>query len=308
MTFIHAPVLIGEAMEFLKLKEQGLWVDATLGMGGHSEAILQKIGSGSALIGIDCDAESIGYAEERLKAYNNFKAVKANFRHIDEVLARLNVKEISGVLYDLGVSSLHLDKGERGFSFSKDAPLDMRMDKSKELTAFFVVNNYKRSDLERIILKYGEERNYKRITDAIIKSRPVKSTMELAEIIGKSKNYREKINPATKTFQAIRIEVNDELNALSESLNKVHGFIVTGGRMVVISFHSLEDRIAKRFFSTETRDCICTDKKGPCNCGHKKTLKVLTKKPVTASGSEITENPRARSAKLRAAEKIEVGF
>jgi len=306
MTYSHAPVLSAEALEFLKLDRQGIWVDATLGLGGHSEAILKKIEQDSLLIGIDRDAESLSLAKERLKGFINFKAVHADFRDIDEVLDGLNIKHINGVLYDLGVSSMHFDRGDRGFSFSKEAPLDMRMDKSRELTASIVVNNYKRADLERVILQYGEERDYRRISEAIIKNRPIATTTHLAEIIGKSKRYKEKINPATKAFQAIRIEVNDELAAISESLKKALSYLAPGGRIAAISFHSLEDRIVKTFFATESKDCICDDKKGPCTCGHKKTLLVLTKKPVTAGTAEINENPRARSAKLRAAERLEV--
>jgi len=304
MITAHDPVLLNEAMEYLDLKRKGTWVDATLGLGGHSAEILKRISPGSDLIGIDADGESLEAARKNIGKRENFRAVKSDFRNITDVLDRTGIKTIAGILYDLGVSSLHFDSPERGFSFSHDGPLDMRIDRDGALTAYQVVNRYSEKDLRRIIRDYGEERMFKRAAAAIIRNRPVETTARLAEIIAGAKKTREKINPATRVFQAVRIEVNGELEAIKESLERVLERIEEKGRIVVISFHSLEDRIVKRFFSRESRDCVCEDKRAACVCGHKRSLKVLTKKPVTPRDEEVSENPRARSSKLRAAEKL----
>jgi 16S rRNA (cytosine1402-N4)-methyltransferase len=306
MSFSHKSVLLAESVELLKVDGgKGVFVDATLGLGGHSEEILRRLTPEGKLIGIDCDDRNLAEVSERLKGRKNFRAVKANFRDLDIVLRNEGITEIDGILFDLGVSSAHFDDAERGFSFSKDAPLDMRLDPQAPLTAHDVVNSYKRQDLERVIKEYGEEYKYKRIADFIINRRPVETTIKLAEIAALAKRgMKEKINPATQLFQAIRIEVNDELNALKAALEKSIAALKSGGVIAVISFHSLEDRIVKRYFAMEASDCICENKRMPCMCGHIKKIDLLTKKAIIPGEAETSENPRARSAKLRAAVKI----
>lgn len=305
MNYKHIPVLLNETIEFLNIQnKKGIWVDATLGMGGHSEAILKKITPDSLLIGIDCDKESIEIAKEHLKSYKNFIPVHSNFRDIDIVFAKNNIKEIDGIIFDLGFSSYQLEKSGRGFSFFSDDKLDMRLDKSRDLTADYVVNYYSERRLDKIIKEYGEDRNHRRLAKLIVQNRPIKTTSELAEIAVKINKREHRIHPATRLFQAIRIEVNDELNSLKIALYKTLKFLKSKARIIVISFHSLEDRIVKNFFLKESKDCICEDKRIICRCGHKKVLKILTRKPVLASEKEIQDNPHSRSAKLRAAEKI----
>lgn len=305
MTQEHLPVLLKEALELLNPgREKGVWVDATLGLGGHSAEILKAISSGSMLFGIDRDTESLEKTKIMLSAYKNFRAIHGNFGNLEALLAEQGVSEINGILFDFGVSSPQLDDASRGFSFMKDAPLDMRMDKTAELTAAGVVNTYSREDLERIIRDYGEERFFQRMAGEIIKARPVNTTLELAEIAKKAVRTREKINPATRLFQAIRIEVNGELEAIKAGLEAALKLLKTGGRIAAISFHSIEDRIVKQFFARESKDCICENKRMPCNCGHKATLEIMTRKPVEAGPEETARNPRARSAKLRAAVKL----
>jgi 16S rRNA (cytosine1402-N4)-methyltransferase len=305
MTFEHRPVLLKEAVDLLNIGgNKEIWVDATLGLGGHSQEILKRITKDSLLIGIDRDTESLKIACEKLAAYPNFKAIHGNFKDTAGLLREQGIDAIDGILYDLGVSSLHFDDASRGFSFSKEAPLDMRMDRTQEPTAADVVNKYSRQDLERIIKEYGEERFFRKITDAIIRNRPVNSTTKLAAIAAGAVRGRQNINPATRLFQALRIEVNGELDAIKSSLETTVPLLKSGGRIAVISFHSLEDRIVKRFFSSESKDCICENKRMACTCGHKKSLTVLTRKPVTPDENETRDNSRSRSARLRAAEKI----
>ena len=244
-------------------------------------------------------------ASQRLKRFKNFYPVKGDFKDIDIILKNKKINKVNGILFDLGISSLHLDKEERGFSFLKEAFLDMRMDKTKRLKAYDVVNKYNRDKLERIIKEYGEEKEYKKIARRIIENRPIKTTTELAEIIRGVKRYkRGKIDPATKTFQAIRIEVNDELNSLKVALEKSIELLEKGGRVVTIAYHSLEDRIIKNIFFRESKDCICEDKRYPCRCGHKRKIKFIVKKPIKPEIDEIRKNKRARSARLRVIEKL----
>jgi 16S rRNA (cytosine1402-N4)-methyltransferase len=304
MSFEHKSVLLEETAGLLSAAgKKGVFVDATLGFGGHSERILKDMSPEAVLIGIDQDPEALAIAAERLKAFPNFRAVQGNFRDLEKILAASGINEISGIIYDLGVSSLQFDKAERGFSFNKDAPLDMRMDPASELTAWDVVNRYDRADLERVIRDYGEEGHYKKIADHLMKSRPVNTTTRLAEIIAKAKNGGGgRINPATQVFQAIRIEVNGELDAVTKSLSDAVKVTAPGGRICVISFHSLEDRIVKNFFRDQARGCDCSY--NPCRCGKVSTLELITKKVVTAQWDEVKSNPRARSAKLRVAQKL----
>lgn len=305
MNYEHKPVLLKSVINFLNIqKKDGVWVDATLGLGGHSEEILKKITKGSLLIGIDRDKESLEIAGKRLESYKNFIPVHSNFKDLDIVLQQNNITEIDGILFDLGFSSYQIEKKARGFSFMLDNNLDMRMDNTQKLTADYVVNHYSEKELDKIIKEYGEDRNHKKIARAIINNRPIKTTKQLADIAIKINKIKQKIHPATRLFQAIRIEVNDELDSLKQGLIKALKFLKKGSRIAVISFHSLEDRIVKQFFLRESKDCICEDKRIICNCGHKKVLKILTKKPIVADENEIKENPRARSALFRVAEKI----
>ncbi len=308
MSFSHTSVLLKETLELLDCGNKGgVYVDATLGLGGHSEAILNS-NRNCSLIGIDTDRGNLESAAQRLKVFadeKRFTPVKANFRDLDAVLKDLGIPAVDGIIFDLGVSSAHFDDASRGFSFSKDAPLDMRLDNEQELDADYVVNKYREMDLERIIKDYGEDYKARKIANYIVKNRPIKTTLALAEIVKAAKRgVKEQINPATKTFQAIRIEVNGELEALKTGLIKAKEALKSGGRMAVISFHSLEDRIVKQYFVKESNDCICENKRMPCNCGHQASIRLVTRKAVIPGEEETRENPRARSAKLRAAEKI----
>lgn len=290
MKIYHKSIMVDKVLEFLNIQPGKIFVDCTLGEGGHSFEILKACKGKCTVIGIDADPEIIEVARERLKDYPNFIAVNRRFSDLNEILRELKIEKVDGFLFDLGISSYHLDRPDRGFSFRFDAPLDMRMDRNGELTAEYVVNRYSKKDLERILREYGEEPFAKRIANSIIKNRPIKTTKELVEVISKvypRKYKNSRIHFATRTFMAIRIEVNRELQELQKALLKSLDFLNQGGRIVVITFHSLEDRIVKRFFKE--------------NEG--KGLKILTKKPLYPNEEEIFENPRARSAKLRAAEK-----
>jgi len=293
--FEHTPVLEDEIIKHLRLHRGATIVDATLGCGGHAARILEKITPGGLLIGIDHDDEAILNAKAKLKPFNagSYKIIKANFRDIDVVLRRINIDKVDSVLFDLGVSSLQLESPTRGFGIKVNGPLDMRMDNASQLHAFWVINKYPRQRLEDIIRNYGEERYARKIaryiTDERVKS-TISTTSQLAGIIERAVGYRYKrlkIHPATRTFQAIRIEVNDELNALRDALGKLPKILNNGARVCVISFHSLEDRIVKILFREYSKKQIAL---------------LITKKPITASHMEILKNPRARSAKLRVAE------
>ena len=285
---MHEPVLLNEAIDFLNIQKGKIYVDCTLGLGGHSIEILKKLENEGTLIGIEQDESALEIAKERLKQFNNYYLSHSNFLELKNVLKDLNVDKITGgVLLDLGVNSIHLDKADRGFSFKSNGLLDMRMDRKQPLTAEIVVNKYKEQELADIIYKFGEERYSRRIARTIVQSRPIKTTNELANLIFHCypKGKRFKIHPATRTFQALRIEVNKELENLEKFLCFIPELLLPTSRLIVISFHSLEDRIVKHFLR-----------------GHK-GFKILTKKPVTPSNEEVGNNPRARSAKLRAAEK-----
>ncbi|MCX7698274.1 MAG: 16S rRNA (cytosine(1402)-N(4))-methyltransferase RsmH [Candidatus Goldbacteria bacterium] len=305
MNYPHQPVLLNQTIEFLNIKNKdGVWVDATLGLGGHSEEILKRITPGSLLIGIDCDEESIEIARKRLKHYKNFIPVHSNFKDLDIILAENKVNEIDGIIFDLGFSSYQIEKSGRGFSFLVNEKLDMRLDKRQDLSAYYIINHYSKDELDKIIKEYGEDKNHRRLAELIVKNRPIRTTKELAEIAIRVNKKEKRIHPATRLFQAIRIEVNNELDVLEIGLRKALRYLKSGARIAVISFHSLEDRIVKNFFQKESKDCICENKKMICNCNHKKVLKILTKKPVMADKDMIKTNPRARSAHLRVAEKI----
>ena len=292
---IHKPVLVEDVILNLAGYQGEIIVDATCGEGGHSEYILERV-KPSLLVAIDQDIEILQVARERLKGYENVKFLYGNFSKIDELLKREGIEEVSAILMDLGISSYHLEDGERGFSIHKDGPLDMRMDRAGNiLTAYRVVNEYPPGRLEEIIREYGEERWAKAIVRAIVerrKEKPIRTTGELREIVERAiprRFWPRSIHPATRTFQAIRIEVNRELDALKVALTKSVGLLKSGGRILVITFHSLEDRIVKNFFK---------------KCELSGVGRILTKKPITPTQEEIMENKRSRSAKLRIMEKL----
>jgi len=311
MEFSHLPVLFDEVMDALAVKPDGVYLDGTLGGGGHSEGICQRLSEAGTLIGIDRDKDALNAAEKRLGKYKNKKIfVQSNYADVKLVLREQGIAGLDGALLDLGVSSFQLDNPERGFSYMHDAPLDMRMNADDSFTAEDVVNGYTEAELTRIIKDYGEERWAARIAQFIVKARKEKrltSTYELVDVIKAAipaKARREGPHPAKRTFQAIRIEVNDELGQLERSINDFIDVLNPGGRLAVISFHSLEDRIIKEAFKTRLDPCICPPEFPVCVCGRKADVKKVTGKPVTASEKELNDNPRARSAKLRVLEKL----
>ena len=306
--FQHYTVMAHEAVDALQCESGKIYVDATLGGGGHSELILQKIQPDGRLIAFDIDADAIDYASERLKNYKNLTIVKESYSNIKKVLQDLDIKEITGgIVFDLGASYHQLTKQERGFSFMKDAPLDMRFNQDSDFSAYDVINGYSEDDLIRIISEYGEERFTKRIVKNIIDSRKLKNietTGELAQIITNAvPKTKEKIHPATRTFQAIRIEVNHELQNIKNTLNEVLTLLSVGAIISVISFHSLEDRLVKQCFKYYSAKCRCKPTDPVCHC-KPPMLELINKKPITATEEEISVNPPSRSAKLRVAKKI----
>jgi 16S rRNA (cytosine1402-N4)-methyltransferase len=303
----HAPVLTEEVIKYLAVRPGGRYLDCTTGAGGHSAAILDEASSGAVLLGLDADPMAIEVASENLARFGeNVRLVEATFRELERVCRRNNFVPVHGVLFDLGISSMQLADEARGFAFQTEAPLDMRFSPSQTLTASEIVNQYEESQLAEVIWRYGEESASRRIARAIVRARPVETTTQLASIVSRALGGQRghRIHPATRTFQALRIAVNDELAALEEALEQAVNVLGDGGRLVVISFHSLEDRIVKQFLARESRDCICPPETPVCACGHKATLKIVTKKAVAPGEDEIAENPRSRSAKLRAAEKL----
>ncbi|HMJ07851.1 MAG TPA: 16S rRNA (cytosine(1402)-N(4))-methyltransferase RsmH [Pyrinomonadaceae bacterium] len=305
---LHTSVLLEETLELLGVKPGGLYVDATLGLGGHSEAILGL--PETKLIGIDQDAEAIEFAEKRLAKFGErIRIVQANFSDIKTTLSGMNVEKVDGIIADLGVSSLQLDSEERGFSFRSDAPLDMRMDREGGETAADLLAELSEEDIANLIYRFGEERFSRRIARRIVERRkagqPVTTTRELSELVERSvrRSPKDKIHPATRTFQALRIAVNHELDILEDFINDAVEALNIGGRLVVISFHSLEDRIVKQTFQKLSGRCLCPPRIPQCVCGAVKKIEVLTRKPIVAGEIETDKNPRARSAKLRAAER-----
>lgn len=310
MEFKHIPIMLEEVIEGLNIKEDGIYVDGTLGGAGHSIEIVKRLKDGK-LIGIDQDENALKKAREVLADYQDrVILVKDNYENIERILDTLNIEGVDGILLDIGVSSHQLDEGSRGFSHNQDASLDMRMDRSQGFTAWHVVNNYSLEDLEDIILKYGEERWAKRIAQFIVEERskkPIDTTLQLVEVIKKAipKKFRmEGGHPAKKTFQAIRIEVNRELEVLENSIYKMVKRLKAGGRLAIITFHSLEDRIVKEAFRDLNKDCICPPEFPQCVCDKKREIEIITRKPIVPSNEEIKSNPRSRSAKLRIGEKL----
>ena len=307
--FKHFPVLKSETIELLNICDGGTYVDGTIGGSGHSQAMLESANN-VKIIGIDQDEEALEYCRKVLKGNPNVTLVHGNFKDIDKILDSLKVKQVDGILVDIGVSSYQIDNAERGFSFRSDARLDMRMDKSNPLSAFDVVNTYPEGELIKVIKDYGEERFATSIARHIVKARtvkPIETTKELEDVILSSvPRYKgqDGLSNVQRTFQAIRIEVNGELKALSEFLDKAFDYLKPGGRLAVISFHSLEDRIVKQKFKELSTGCICPPDFPICVCGHKATIKLVTKHPVEASEQELKINSRSASAKLRVAEKL----
>jgi 16S rRNA (cytosine1402-N4)-methyltransferase len=305
---VHAPVLIEETVHHLAVQAGGRYVDCTIGAGGHAHAILEASSPGGLLLGLDADPEALAVAAMNLEPYGDaVRLVQANFRDLRKTCTRHNFVPVHGVLFDLGLSSMQL-AGDRGFSFQTESPLDMRFNPDQALTASEIVNNYDERDLADVIWRYGEEPASRRIARAIVRARPVATTTRLAAVIaGASGRPRGRTHPATRTFQALRIAVNDELGALEDALGQARDILGRNGRLVVISFHSLEDRIVKQFMQRESRNCICPPEQPTCVCGHQATLKLVTKRSVTPAAAEIAANPRSRSARLRAAEKLPEG-
>ncbi|MBS4803944.1 MAG: 16S rRNA (cytosine(1402)-N(4))-methyltransferase RsmH [Clostridium sp.] len=310
MEFKHVSVLLNECIEGLNIKENGIYVDGTLGGGGHSLEILKNLSSEGLLIGIDQDRDALKAAGIRLQDFSNVKYVHSNFYNIDKVLSDLEIEKIDGMLMDLGVSSYQLDTGDRGFSYMQDAELDMRMNRENDLSAYEVVNDYSEEEIYRIIRDYGEEKFAKRIARFIVERReeePIKTTLELVEIIKAAipaRARREGPHPAKRTFQAIRIEVNSELSILNKAIEDGVNRLNKGGRMAIITFHSLEDRIVKLKFKELATSCTCPKEFPICVCGGEAKVKVISRKAIEPSEKEILENPRSRSAKLRVIEKL----
>ena len=311
MEFQHKSVLLQECIDALNIRPDGIYLDGTLGGAGHSSQIARRLTEGGRLIGVDRDRTALAAAKERLAPYaDRVTLVHSNFAEIDAILDSLGIPAVDGMLFDLGVSSPQLDDASRGFSYMADAPLDMRMDKDDALTAGAVVNTWPQGELRRILYDYGEERYAPQIAAAICRARekaPVETTLELVDIIRSAmpaQALREKQHPAKRSFQAIRIAVNDELGAVSRMMQAAVGRLNPGGRLAVITFHSLEDRIVKSEIQQAARGCTCPPEFPVCVCGKKPLVKLVTRKPIVSGPAELEENPRARSAKLRVAEKL----
>ena len=307
----HVPIMLNEVLSLLQPSRGGVFVDGTLGGGGHAEAVLERLPQGGRLIGIDRDADAIAEAGKRLLRFGNaFTAVRGNFFQMKSLLGGLSIEQADGILLDLGVSSHQLDEKTRGFSYNEDAPLDMRMDAFAPFRAYDVVNGYSFEELARIIREYGEERYAGRVAASIVKAREkaaLDSTVELAQLVKNAipaATRREGPHPARRTFQALRIEVNGELEGLKKAVDDAQNLLAPNGVLAIITFHSLEDRIVKLAFREYENPCTCDPRAPMCTCGKKPTARILTKKPLVASESEQEENSRSRSAKLRAIQKL----
>lgn len=312
MEFAHKSVLLKETIESLNIREGKIYLDGTLGGAGHSREILKKLDGSGLLIGIDQDKEALEVAKERLSDFDNVKFFNLNYVDFERALDELGIDKIDGVLLDIGVSSYQFDNPERGFSYRFDAPLDMRMDLDLDISAKDIVNTYSESEITKIIKDYGEEKWAARIAKFIVDERReknIETTFELVEIIKKAVPAGARRNgphPAKRTFQALRIEVNKELDVLKDSIERFVNRLNPRGRIAIITFHSLEDRIVKNSFKYLEKDCICPPSSPICTCDKKKEIKIITRKPITATEYELKENNRSHSAKLRVAEKLEV--
>lgn len=310
MEFEHVSVLLNECIEALKIKEDGVYVDGTLGGAGHSKEICKYLGKSGQLVGIDQDIDAINASKIKLESETcQISLIESNFSDVKVQLENRGISDIDGMLLDLGVSSYQLDKPERGFSYMHDAPLDMRMDQGMDLTAYDIVNKYSEEDLDQVISEYGEERWSKRIAEFICEHRmdqPIKTTYELVDVIKKAipkGARRDGPHPAKRTFQAIRIEVNNELGVIKKTILDIVKLLKPGGRLCIITFHSLEDRIVKHTYKELENPCTCPREFPVCVCKKKSTIKIITRRPTVPTDEEITRNPRSRSAKLRVLEK-----
>lgn len=306
MEFKHISVLADEVIENLNIKPDGIYVDLTLGKGGHSKRILENLSENGRLIALDQDQDALNAAKENLSDFSNVIFVKSNFENIDRVLDDLGISKIDGALMDIGVSSYQIDNADRGFSYMHDGPLDMRMDTGNELTAEKIVNDYSLDELQKIFSNYGEERFSRTIARKIVETRDeqrIDTTFKLRDLINKSVRSNE-AHPEKRVFQALRIEVNRELEVLENTLDKVIDRLNIGGRLCVITFHSLEDRIVKNTFKELEKDCICPPGLPVCVCNHEAKVKIINKKPIIAGKKELEENSRAKSAKLRVCQRI----
>lgn len=311
---MHVPVLYHEVLNGLRPRPEGRYIDGTLGAGGHAAGILAAAVPNGQLLGLDLDPVALGVAAERLKEFGDrVKLNQASYRTMAEQAARLGWAAVDGILLDLGLSSLQMDTAERGFAFRTDGPLDMRFSPANPLTAADLVNGAPESELADLIFEYGEERAARRIARAIVAARPINGTRQLADLVATvvggergGKRGDPHRDPATRTFQALRIAVNGELDTVAAALPIALGLLKPGGRLAVISFHSLEDRRVKTFFHREARDCICPPEQLVCICGHQATVKEISRKPISPGADEVQANPRSRSAKLRVVERLEV--
>ncbi|HIE12224.1 MAG TPA: 16S rRNA (cytosine(1402)-N(4))-methyltransferase RsmH [Desulfotomaculum sp.] len=312
MEFRHQPVMLREVIELLSVRADGVYVDCTVGGGGHAEGILRLLGPQGTLVGLDRDPDALAAARMRLGNDPRVRLVRADFRRLASIMTELGIRGADGVLYDLGASSYQFDSPARGFTYWEDVPLDMRMDPEAPVTAAHLVNTLSAEELARVIREYGEEKWAGRIADFIVKERairPIETTGELVAVIKKAvpaSARRMGPHPARRTFQALRIAVNQELDALKESLAQALALLKPGGRLVVLSYHSLEDRIVKEFIRAAEAACVCPPNTPVCVCGKKRQLISVTKRPRTPTGEELGRNPRSRSAKLRTAEKVAV--
>jgi 16S rRNA (cytosine1402-N4)-methyltransferase len=302
----HQPVLYHEIIHALRPYRDKKYIDGTVGAGGHAWGILDASSPSGILLGFDLDPQALILAQEVLSSYGSrVHLVRANYTSLREHMARLEWEEVDGILLDLGMSSIQLNSAERGFSFQSAGPLDMRFDPDQEINAGYLVNEIPESELSYLLSKYGEERRARQVARSIVAARPIQNTKQLAEVVARvTGGGRSGIHPATRSFQALRIAVNHELESLEAFLPQAVVALADGGRLAIISFHSLEDRLVKQFFQRESKDCLCPPRQPVCTCEHRASLKVLSKKPIRPQESEIQENPRARSARLRVAEKL----
>jgi len=303
---VHVPVLLDEVIAGLQPQRGGCFVDCTVGLGGHAAAILEKISPSGRLLGIDADPEAIKFSQDKLGDYGEaVTLINDNFINLEAICKRYHFHPVDGILFDLGVSSLQLDTAERGFSFHLDAPLNMRFDAGQGLTASDIVNSFSEQELAKLIEKYGEERHSRRIARYIVQNRPIATTVELAHLVEQaSRGKRARIHPATRTFMALRIAANSELQNLELALKQTINLLQPGGRLTVISYHSLEDRIVKQFMRDAASSCLCPPGTLMCRCGHKPTLKLISRKVIKPTSLETESNPRSRSSKLRIAERL----
>lgn len=306
MQATHVPVMTREVLAALAVRPGGRYVDCTVGSGGHAQAILEAASPGGSLVGVDLDPGALEVARERLEGFGEaVHLVEGNFRQVGEICRDMDFAPVHGVLFDLGMSSFQVEEEERGFSFQREGPLDMRFSRREAPTAADIVNGYSEEELAELLRRYGEQPQSRRIARRIVEMRPLSTTTQLAKAIEQAvgRGARNKSHPATRTFQALRIAVNQELENLAAALPQAHGLLGFGGRIAVISYHSLEDRLVKEYLQRESRDCVCPPGTPVCICGHRATLRLVTRGAVKPSQEEITANPRSRSARLRAAER-----